>query len=119
MSVYFQGGVRAGSNPSEVANAFGYAVFAQTTTATTTADGLAVSSTLTLPAGSQIVDYYVDGTVAASAGAGTATAIAVTVGTAAAGTQYMTSTDGIAGGRLDVAKTVAQVLAMSDIGTNT
>ena len=52
-------------------------------------------------------------------GGGTATAIAVTVGSAAAGTQYMSSTDGIAGGRLTFAPSAAQTAAMADIGSNT
>ena len=98
MATYMQGALKSGTTPSEYSN-FGYAAFAQTTTVTTTADGLAVSATLTLPAGSQILDYYVDGVVAASVGAGSATTIPVTVGTVAAGAQYMTSTDMIAGGR--------------------
>jgi hypothetical protein len=52
-------------------------------------------------------------------GAGTATAIAMTIGTAAAGTQYVSSTDVFAGGRTALTFTAAQLLAMSDIGTNT
>ncbi len=119
MATYMQGALKSGSTPSEYTN-FGYATFTQTTTVTTTADGLAASATITIPAGSQIIDYYVDGTVAAVVGGGgTATTIPVTVGTAAAGAQYMTSTDMIAGGRSTAAKTVAQCLAMADVGTNT
>ena len=85
---------------------------------TTVAAGTAVSSTVYLPANSQIIDIIVDGTVAAVVGGGTATAIAVTVGSAAAGTQYMSSTDGIAGGRLAFSPTAAQTLAMANISTN-
>jgi hypothetical protein len=42
----------------------------------------------------------------------------ITVGTAAAGTQYVSSTDLFAGGRAAASFTTAQLLAMSDIGTN-
>jgi len=115
---YIGSAVRMGSGSLTDSVDGGFAVLAQTTTVTTAAAGTATSSTVYLPAGSQIVDIIVDGTVAANAGAGTATAIAVTVGTAAAGTQYMSSTDGIAGGRLTFAPTAAQTLAMADIGTN-
>jgi hypothetical protein len=52
-------------------------------------------------------------------GAGTATAIAMTVGTAAAGTQYVSSTDVFAGGRAALTFTAAQLSAMANIGTNT
>jgi hypothetical protein len=52
-------------------------------------------------------------------GGGTATAIAMTIGTAAAGTQYVSSTDVFAGGRIALTFTAAQLLAMSDIGSNT
>ena len=40
-------------------------------------------------------------------------------GTAAAGTQYVSSTDVFAGGRIALTFTAAQLLAMSDIGSNT
>jgi hypothetical protein len=52
-------------------------------------------------------------------GGGTASAIAATVGTVAAGTQYVSSTAVISGGRAALTFTAAQLLAMSDIGTNT
>ena len=112
---YFGSALRSGSGTLTDTTDGGYVVLAQTTTATTVAAGTAVSSTVTLPSGSQIIDIKVDGTTAAVAGGGTATAIAVTVGSAAAGTQYMSSTDGIAGGRLSFAPTAAQTNAMADI----
>jgi len=52
-------------------------------------------------------------------GGGTATAINATLGTAAAGTQYLSATDVIGGGRAALTFTAAQLLAMSDIGSNT
>mgnify|MGYP003341716802 FL=1 len=115
---YFGSTLRAGSGTLTDTVDGGYVVMSQTTTVTTASAGTATSSSVYLPANSQIIDILVDGTTAAVAGAGTATAIATTVGTAAAGTQYMSSTDGIAGGRLTFAPTAAQTLAMADITTN-
>ena len=96
----------------------GYVVVSQTTTVTTAAAGTATSATLTIPASSQIINIFIDGTVVAVAGAGTATTIPVTVGTVAAGTQYVSATDAIAGGRIALAFTAAQVSAMADVTTN-
>lgn len=115
---YIGSTLRTGSGTLTDSTDGGYVVVSQTTTVTTAAAGTATSASLTLPAYSQIIDIKVDGTTVADAGAGTATAIAVTVGTAAAGTQYMSSTDGIAGGRLTFAPTAAQTAAMADITTN-
>lgn len=57
--------------------------------------------------------------VNAVVGGGTATTIPVTVGTAAAGAQYMTSTNMIAGGRSTAAITTAQAAAMANVDSNT
>lgn len=118
MATYMQGALKSGDTASEYQNV-GYALFTQTTTVTTVSAGTAVSATITIPANCQIVNYFVDGIVDAVAGGGTATAVAVTVGTAAAGAQYMTSTDMIAGGRATTAITTAQAAAMDDVGSNT
>ena len=115
---YIGSTLRTGSGTLTDSTDGGYVVVSQTTTVTTAAAGTATSASLTLPAYSQIIDLLVDGTTAAVVGGGTATAIAVTVGTAAAGTQYMSSTDGIAGGRLTFAPTAAQTAAMADVTTN-
>lgn len=96
----------------------GFVVLSQTTTVTTVAAGTATSATITIPANSQIINLFVDGTVVAVPGAGTATTVPVTIGTAAAGTQYLSATDAIAGGRIALAFTAAQVAAMADVGTN-
>lgn len=96
----------------------GFVVVSQTTTVTTASAGTATSATITIPASSQIIDLIVDGTVAAVVGGGTATAVPVTIGTAAAGTQYLSATDAIAGGRIALAFTAAQVAAMADVGAN-
>jgi hypothetical protein len=74
---------------------------------------------LTLPASSQIIDFYADVVQNEAVGGGTATAIAMTIGTAAAGTQYVSSTDVFAGGRIALTFTAAQLTAMSDIGSST
>lgn len=118
MSSYMQGALKSGSTPSEYQNV-GYAIFSQTVVVTTAAAGTATSATITIPAGAQIISYSVDGIVDAVVGAGSATAIPVTVGTAAAGAQYMTATDLIAGGRATTAITTAQAAAMDDVGSNT
>jgi len=116
---YFGSRLRAGSDISDTATGIGDVVLSQTTTVTSTADGLAASATLVLPANAQIINYFVDTIVAPVAGGGTATTAPVTVGSAAAGAQYMTSTDLFTTARSAAALTVAQVAAMDDIGTNT
>ncbi len=115
---YFTGPLEVGKEASnDTATGKGYAVLSQTTTVSTVAGShAAVSSSITLPANSQIIAYYVDTIVAAT---GTIASLAVTVGTAAAGEQYMTSTDMITGTRGSTALTVAQLAAMDDIGSNT
>jgi glucose dehydrogenase len=96
----------------------GFVVMTQTTTVTTVSAGTATSATITIPASSQIIDLIVDNTVIAVPGGGTATTVPVTIGTAAAGTQYLSATDAIAGGRIALAFTAAQTAAMADVGAN-
>ena len=114
---YFGSTLVAGSALTEATNG-GYAVLMQTTSITTNS-GAAVSSTIAIPADSQILAFYVDQTQAEDVGAGTATAINLTIGTAAAGTQYLSATDVIGGGRAALTFTAAQLLAMSNVSTNT
>jgi len=114
---YFGSTLVAGSALTEATNG-GYAVLMQTTSITTNS-GAAVSSTIAIPANSQILAFYVDQTQAEDVGAGTATAINLTIGTAAAGTQYLSATDVIGGGRAALTFTAAQLLAMSNVSTNT
>jgi hypothetical protein len=115
---YFTGPLEVGSAAStDVSAGKGRVVLSQSTTVSTVAGShAAVSSSVTLPANSQILAYYVDTVVAAT---GTIANLTTTVGTAAAGEQYMTSTDLITTTRAAVALTVAQLLAMSNIGSNT
>jgi len=116
---YFGSTLRAGSGTLTDATDGGFVVMSQTTTVTTAAAGTATSATITLPASSQIIDLVADMVVDEVVGAGTATTIPMTIGTAAAGTQYVSSTNVFAGGRIALTFTAAQLLAMSDIGSNT
>ena len=116
---YFGSTLRAGSGTLTDTVDGGFVVMTQTTTVTTAAAGTATSATLTLPASSQIIDFYADVVQNEAVGGGTATAIAMTIGTAAAGTQYVSSTDVFAGGRIALTFTAAQLTAMSDIGSST
>jgi hypothetical protein len=116
---YFGSTLRAGSGTLTDTVDGGFVVMTQTATVTTVAAGTAVSVTEVLPASSQIINIFIDTMVDEVVGGGTASAIAATVGTAAAGTQYVSSTAVTTGGRAAITFTTAQLLAMSDIGTNT
>jgi hypothetical protein len=116
---YFGSTLRSGSGTLTDTTDGGFVVLSQTTTVTTAAAGTATSATLTLPASSQIIDLIADMVVNEVVGAGTATTIPMTIGTAAAGTQYVSSTDVFAGGRIALTFTAAQLSAMSNIGSNT
>ncbi len=116
---YIGSTLRTGSGTLTDSTDGGYVVVSQTTTATTVAAGTAVSASVTLPASSQILNFFVDQVVDEVVGGGTATAVNATIGTAAAGTQYLSSTNVISGGRAALTFTAAQLLAMADIGTNT
>jgi hypothetical protein len=116
---YFGSALRSGSGTLTDTTDGGFVVLSQTTTVTTAAAGTATSATITLPASSQIINFVVDMTVDEVVGAGTATTIPMTIGTAAAGTQYVSATDIFAGGRIALTFTAAQLSAMADIGANT
>ena len=115
---YIGSTLRTGSGTLTDTTDGGFVVVSQTTTVTTAAAGTATSATITLPTYSQIIDFFVDVVQNEVVGGGTATAIAMTIGTAAAGTQYVSSTDVIAGGRIALTFTAAQLAAMADISTN-
>lgn len=110
----FSGPIRAGTVWDNSTANVGNAVLSQTQTITQngTAD---VSATFYLPANARICEFYIDTTVAWNSG----TSDAITVGTAAAGTQYVSSGSVAATGRLAITHTAAQLLAMSNISTNT
>jgi hypothetical protein len=113
---YFGSTLVAGDALTEATNG-GYAVLSQTISLTTVAGGTAVSGSITIPAGSQIINFYVD-TLTAPVG-NTATTAPITIGTAAAGTQYLSATDCYAAGRAALTFTAAQLTAMSNVSTNT
>jgi hypothetical protein len=113
---YFASTLVAGSALTEATNG-GYVTLMQTISLTTTADGLAVSGSIVIPANSQIVNFFVD-TLTAPVG-GTATTAPITIGTAAAGTQYLSSTDCYTAGRTALSFTAAQLTSMSNVSTNT
>ena len=115
---YIGSTLRTGSGTLTDSTDGGYVVVSQTTTVTTAAAGTATSATLTIPASAQIINFIVDVVQLQVIGAGTATTMPITIGTAAAGTQYVSSTDAVAGGRVALAFTAAQLTAMSDVGTN-
>lgn len=116
---YFGSTVRAGSGTLTDTTDGGFMVLMQTTTATTVSAGTAVTSTITIPADSQIMQFFIDCTTTPVVGGGTATAVNATIGTAAAGTQYLSATDVIAGGRASLSFTAAQLTAMEDVNNNT
>ena len=74
-----------------------------------------VDFTFKLPAGAQILEYYVDTLTAWDS----VTSAGLTLGSAAGGTEYMTSVDVKSNGREAATKTAAQLAAMDDIGANT
>jgi hypothetical protein len=113
---YFGSTVRTGTDALSDATDGGYVVVSQTTTATTVAAGTAVSSTITIPAYSQIINLIVDMVTAPSFG--TATTVPATIGTVAAGTQYLSATDISLVGRTALTFTSAQLTSMSNVGTN-
>ena len=116
---YFGSALRAGSGTLTDTVDGGFVVMEQTTTVTTNADGTASSTSVTIPAGSQILNFFIDQVQNETVGGGTATAINATIGTAAAGTQYLSATDVIGGGRAALSFTAAQLAAMADVGANT
>jgi hypothetical protein len=116
---YIGSTLRTGSGTLTDTTDGGYVVLTQSITVSTVAAGTAVSGSITLPASSQIINLLVDQTVDEVVGGGTATTINATVGTAAAGTQYVSATNVISGGRATLTFTAAQLLAMQNIGANT
>ena len=116
---YFGSALRSGSGTLTDTTDGGYAVLMQTSTVTTVAAGTASSTSVVIPAGSQIVDLIVDQVQNEVVGGGTANAINATIGTAAAGTQYVSATDVIGGGRAAFTFTAAQLAAMADVSTST
>jgi hypothetical protein len=116
---YFGSTLRAGSGTLTDTVDGGYVILSQTVSVTTVAAGTAVTGSVTIPASAQILSFHLDQTVDEVVGGGSATAINATIGTAAAGTQYLSATNVIAGGRASLSYTAAQLLAMQNVGSNT
>jgi hypothetical protein len=90
----------------------GYCVMSQSTTITQNST-TAVSASLYLPQGSQIVNFFIDVTTAFDS----ATSATLTIGTAAAGTQYVSGVNAKTAGRAAPTLSAAQLTAMANIGT--
>ncbi len=88
----------------------GFAVLTQSTSITQNST-TAVSSTLYIPAGSEIIDFNIDVLTAFNS----ATSATLTIGTAAAGTQYVGSIDAKTAGRAAITYTAAQLAAMNGV----
>jgi hypothetical protein len=118
-TTHFNGPVKTGPRPNVdsagPANQ-GYCVLTQSAVLAFNGTN-AVSATITLPPNSQILQIFADTTTAWNS----ATSDTLTVGTAAAGTQYITSVDVKVASPARGAPTLssAQLLAMSNISTNT
>ena len=88
----------------------GFAVLSQSTSITQNST-TAVSSTLYIPAGARIVDFYINVLTAYDS----ATSATLTIGTAAAGTQYVGSIDAKTAGRAAITYSAAQLAAMNGV----
>lgn len=95
----------------------GYVVLTQTALLTQNGADTNVSATFTIPEHCQILDFLIDQLVQW----GSATSAGLTVGTAALGTQYVSSVNvktASVGRQANPTLTLAQLQAMADTGTN-
>ncbi len=111
-ATHFSGPVLSGDLQSGDTNGpnQGYAVLMQTTSITQNST-TAVSSTLYIPAGAQIIDFNIDVLTAFNS----ATSATLSIGTAAAGTQYVSSVNAKTAGRASITFSAAQLAAMSGV----
>ena len=111
-ATHFSGPVLSGDLQSGETNGpnQGYVTLIQTTSITKNSTN-AVSSTMYIPAGSQIIDFNVDVMTAFDS----ATSATLTIGTAAAGTQYVSGVNAKTAGRASITYTAAQLAAMSGV----
>jgi len=75
---------------------------------------LVQDATFNVPAGTQLVDYYVDVLTAYDS----ATSATLSAGTSSGGTQYLSAISVKTAGRRSNAFSAAQLAAMDDVGTN-
>jgi hypothetical protein len=111
-ATHFSGPVLTGDLQSGETNGpnQGYVVLMQTTSITQNSTN-AVSSTLYIPAGAQIIDFNIDVLTAFNS----ATSATLSIGTAAAGTQYVSSVNAKTAGRASITFSAAQLAAMSGV----
>ena len=111
-ATHFSGPVLSGDLQSGDTNGpnQGYAVLMQTTSITKNSTN-AVSSTLYIPTNSQIIDFNIDVLTAFDS----ATSATLTIGTAAAGTQYVSGVNAKTAGRASITFSAAQLAAMSGV----
>lgn len=88
----------------------GFSVLTQSTSITQNST-TAVSSTLYIPAGSQIISFNIDVLTAFNS----ATSATLSIGTAAAGTQYVGSVNAKTAGRASITFSAAQLAAMNGV----
>lgn len=111
-ATHFSGPVLSGDLQSGDTNGpnQGYVTLIQTTSITKNSTN-AVSSTMYIPVGAQIIDFNVDVLTAFDS----ATSATLTIGTAAAGTQYVSGINAKTAGRASITYTAAQLAAMSGV----
>ena len=112
----WSGPLQSGDKPAGIAGGpnIGQVYLSQTFLVTFDAT-LVQTTSINLPASSQIVEIYADVLTAYNS----ATSATLTVGSSAAGTQYVTSVNAKTGGRNTTTHTAAQCTAMANISTNT
>ena len=114
MATYLTGPVQLGTGLGNTGSDTGYVTQSQTSTISFDAT-LVQNATFTLPANTQIIDFYVDVTTAYNS----ATSATLSAGTASGGTQYLSSIDAKSTGRKANGYSAAQLTAMANISTNT
>lgn len=114
MATYQQGALKAGEGASEVVSGTGYAVFSQSAVNAGVAT-LTQNIIFVLPKNAQIVAFFIDVLTAYDS----ATSATLSIGSASAGTQYVSGVNAKTAGRAAPTLSAAQLLAASDITTNT
>ena len=114
MATYFQGAVKSGDGFSETATGVGTAVFSQSQVIDFDTD-LTQEAIFTLPNSAQVENFFIDVLTAYDS----ATSATLTIGSASAGSQYVGSVNAKTAGRAAPTLSAAQLLAMSNITTNT
>jgi len=114
MATYQQGALKAGEGASEVVSGTGYAVFSQSAVNAGVAT-LTQNITFVLPKNAHIIAFFIDVLTAYDS----ATSATLSIGSASAGTQYVSGVNAKTAGRAAPTLSAAQLLAASDITTNT